>query len=119
MLLIRVEHKKGNGIFRAVDDNGVALIRELAMFNDIRDRHRNFPTPQEDGMSIERHVEYCGFKSIDQLKMWFNEIELRALIDIGFKVYQIHVSDCKESRNQILYKKSDILIKKDISNLFL
>lgn len=122
MLLIRIEHKNGNGVFRAVDCFGVAFIRELNEYTSIADRHRHFPTPQQEGLfNVERHVEYCGFKSIEQLKKWFTYTELEALIDIGFKIYQIHVSDdsCRVGSNQILYKKSAIIYKKDISDFLL
>lgn len=118
--IIRVEHpESGKGIFRhdLFDLNS----DNQRVYDEMCDRHNSFPTPYED-QHINRFIrtnEFCAFKSIEQIQQWIQPNEFQVIIELGFKIYLLDVSECTIGEYQILYKKEHILQQKDISNLFI
>lgn len=120
--IIRIEHPTtGNGLFRADDDYGNAIIWKAYFHSSLSAKHYNFPIPYDD-IGIKRDPEeneYCAFKSIEQLKQWIEFDWFNTIIELGFKILLLDVIDCVEGEYQILYKKENIIQSKDISNLFI
>lgn len=118
---IRIEHPRdGNGIFNAAKDD-IPILNELSNCNEFRMRHNKFLTPREDPL-INRWPngnEYCAFLSMDQLNHWINKTEMNELIDLGFRVLVIHISECVTGKYQILYTKSNVFHTSDITSLFI
>lgn len=117
--IVRIEHKNGNGIWRAVNENGDCIIDFTSFYEEICDKHEYFPTPYEEGLNIDMTVDFCAFKSIPQLEQWVEREWLQELFDNDFKVLLLEVKNWKEGEYQILFRKEDIISSKDISSLFL
>lgn len=118
---IRIEHPKdGNGIFHSF--NGIyPVLRTLSNYSQFTDRHSSFLSPREDKL-INRwpeRDEYCAFKSASQLKKWVSKKELKEFINLGFKVLELHISECMIGEYQILYKKSNVYKTNDITSQFI
>ena len=61
-----------------------------------------------------------GFKNKEQMKMWLDtddQIKKEKMIDRGLKLFEIKISADKivEGEEQVIFKKEDILYKKEIS----
>lgn len=95
---------------------------EQHIINKLKDRHNEeFPAPHADE-GIDRfitHDEFCAFKSIESLEQWVTKEELQILISVGIKVLMIDVDECDEGEYQIVYKKTNIINTKDVTDLFL
>lgn len=115
--IIRIEHNCGNGLWRAANINR-SYYRELSFYDELIKKHKNFPLPCEEGLSIQED-DYCAFKTIEQLQKWIEPEWFEEIIKLGFKIWMIDVSDYKESCHQILYRKINITSKKDITELFI
>lgn len=117
--IIRIEHECGNGLFTArTEDDSTAVIRKSSFVRKLQAKHMDFPVPQNDGLTI-RSCNYCAFKSIEQIQQWIEPEQFKEIIELGFKIWMIDVADYQEGEYQILFKKQDILSKKDISQLFI
>jgi len=81
-------------------------------------RHRDFPMAEIDceGFIIDEH--YCAYISVEQVQQWIMPEELNQLIDLGFRIYILDISQWIEGKYQIAYKKEHILQQKDITSLF-
>lgn len=116
MQIIRLEHpSNGYGIFynREVTDTQL----NPCIIDAYRGRHWSMDDASRiTGFMSGQH--YCAYKSIDELQRWLEPSELKELIKIGFVVYLIDVDDFIIHRDQVVYKKEDILEIKDISELF-
>lgn len=119
--IIRIEHPSdGKGIWRSKDKDGDKYIDSLSNYWDFDARHCKFPNPTYEGdvTGFIAGIHYCAFKSIEQLQEWVYKNEIKELLEMGFKVYMLDVSNWLEGNYQICYKKEDILQQKDISELF-
>lgn len=120
--IIRVEHEDGLGLFVSTTDDGTnrphCCLEIKSNYHQIRDRHEQFNSPQEDGLIIE-YNDYCGYKSIIHIQAWIFKEEFPLLVKNNYRVYLLEVSAFKEGRDNILFKKEDIITKQDITNLFL
>lgn len=117
--IIRIEHSDGWGIFRSIfigDQRSRPCIDTLCP--QAMDRHLIFNTPTDDGYPIYDKDYFCAYKTLDDMKKWLNSDEIRVLLENGFKVFLLEVSDCFLGKDNAIYKKQDILLKKDISDLF-
>ena len=116
---IRIEHDCGNGLFRAKNDD-YTIINNLSydIYTNLVIKHKQFPTPSKEGLDIEKD-EFCAFKSIEQIQQWIEPEWFNEIIKLGFKIYLLELSSCKEGNSQIVFKKQNIRSKKDITELFL
>ena len=115
--IIRIEHPSdGKGIWRS----NTTVYDTLSNIWEFVSRHRQFPNPTYEGdvTGFIEGIHYCAFKSIEQLQEWVYKDEIKELLELGFKVYMLDVSNWLEGNYQICYKKEDILQQKDISELF-
>ena len=132
MTIIRIEHDSdGKGLWRSRGNNisDVNIIDFHTNYQTIADRHikeNGFPNFYNDeklynNLSWEEIENYhFAFKSLEQLKTALTSEELKECIEVlGFKVWMLDVTDYVESDYQIVFKKSSISMKKDISALFL
>jgi len=117
--IIRVEHTDGAGMF-------VSYYHDLINYRTykvseicwpIAERHNSFNNPKEDGLIIEDD-DFCAYKSIEYIQEWIKPEEFQVLFDNDYSVYLIEVSDCQIGRDNVLFKKKDIISKTDISSLF-
>jgi len=127
-LIVRVEHKSdGFGIFQSMKHDNrrrrpVMRLRTIISGNDLLDRHNDkFPDTFTDSYILRYpdRDEFHAFKSIEQFQKWVKPNEIMDLINAGFNVLLLSVSDCVVGKHQILYKKENILNSKNISKLFL
>jgi hypothetical protein len=111
--IIRIEHICGNGLFRAENIDGTAILNQAKCEPQLIDKHqkKNFNTPFKDGLEIS-HNEFCAFKSIEQIQEWVNPEWFNEIINLGFKIWMIDVSMYKEGEHQIIFNKQNILLKK-------
>lgn len=127
--VIRIEHKDGNGLWRANDKKGKAIIRNHSNYASIEERHHNvflFPPFQSDyelnyKLSYDQVQAYhFAFLSVNQLEQAFSKKEITEFITkLGFKVYLLKVTKYYKSSFQVVFKKESILNKTEISSLFL
>jgi hypothetical protein len=108
MKIYRVEHKNGNGIIMATDNEGCPLYNSIS--SKFINRYGKFPLPDEDYLidRLPNKDEYCAFKTKKDLKKWIKKNELKELISLDFNIQKITI----EKRNLII-GKHQILFKKD------
>lgn len=124
MQCIRIEYKDGYGLFfKNLFKNHVRLeSRPFYAEKDLPELHRrhkeNFLHPMNDGLDVEKDGKeyFCAFKNIDDFRKWVYEDELKKILNLGFKIYQITATDFQEGKHQILYTKESITSKINISN---
>lgn len=117
--VIRIEHPyDGYGLWRSVNSDGDAVIDNISFLYDLSVKHNNFPVPHEDNLTMYSSY-YCAFKSIEQLQQWIENDWWKEIIDLGFIVLMIDVSQYQEGNHQIIFKKEHILQSKDITELFI
>lgn len=117
--IVRIEHISGDGIWRAENKNGVVYILDnLSNYLDFSARHKYFKTPFKENLDFVSGKHFCAFKSIDQLQEWVFPEEIRELLNLGFKVLLLDVSEWLEGEHQICFQKEHIIKSKDISELF-
>jgi hypothetical protein len=130
--IIRVEHKEsGFGMFRHLNVETGWCANEVVP--DLMDRHCNFLGMFEDFQYVydiskgyvsleERYAimknYHCAYKTLEQFNQWVASDEIRILIDNGFNVLMITVTDFIEGRDQIFYRKVDAVETKIINDLF-
>lgn len=122
MQAIRIEHSDGEGLWRANGGNIFQCIIDKAKCHDsLYFRHKNSPSPATDGeLSVKFRAgkHFCAFKSIEQLQQWVIPEEMKEIIQLGFRVYLLELSECIEGEYQIGYDKACIIKKEDITSLF-
>lgn len=112
--IVRVEHTDGIGMFTGDDRSHTVDY----ICPEIYTRHAKFKTPREEGLKREKD-EFCAYKSIDHIQQWIMKDEFHILFENNYKVYLIEVSNFREGKDNVLFKKQDIINKTDISQLFL
>jgi hypothetical protein len=117
--VIRIEHPyDGNGLWRSVNSDGDAVIDDISFFEELVDKHNKFPLPHEDNLIMTGN-RYCAFKSIEQIQQWIENNWWKEIIELGFKVLMIDISEYQEGNHQIIFKKEHIMQSKDITELFI
>jgi hypothetical protein len=63
------------------------------------------PSPQDDIINCPSFFDefICGFKSLNQLKSWFNSKELDNLKNLGFIIAEYTTSDSLKGNKQIIF----------------
>ena len=116
MKVFRIEDKNGEGCFTNKS------LRNNSIFKKAIDRHtKDFPTPrEEDGIDFQFRSghHYCAYKSEEQLHKWLLPAEIKEMLKAGFKIYCITLSNYLEGEEQVVFLKSDIKGKEDISKRF-
>ncbi len=131
MQVIRIEHEDGNGLWRSHDDSNYRITQH-SQYEAISLRHQNrevFPTFYNDKELLEQFCNRTGcsdpegyffsFNSLEVVNEALTPNEFKEVINrLGFKVYLLELSDCIQSEFQTIFKKEDVISKKDISFMF-
>ena len=118
MQVVRIEHSETKwGLWRSKDENGYCLIEQLKCHDAINKKHLTMPNALEDLGSRDDN-EFCAFKSIDELQQWVKPEWMQELIEVGFKILLLDVTECRIGEYQVLFNKEDIIQSKDITELF-
>ena len=131
MQVIRIEHEDGNGLWRSHDDSNCRITRH-SQYEAISLRHQNrevFPTFYKDKELLQKFCNCTGrsdpegyffsFNSLEVVNKALTPDEFKEVINsLGFRVYLLEVSDCVQSSFQTVFRKEDIVSKKDISFMF-
>ena len=130
MKCIRIEGPNGRGIFRQkkgiFDYYQEDVVDELPCLSEISltasKRHNDFNTPEEDGVDMERGNKYwkCAYKTVEQLQSWLSSEEIVLIIETGYDIYLLEVTEFQIGRkHQIVYTVDTIIEKTNINSLFL
>lgn len=110
MIIYRVEHprsKKG-----PYNSKSISWDWQTGNHNKSRNKH---PTPdldfkKKDSQEFFSKKNYIfGFKSLKQLKNWFNNRELKRLESKGCKIYKIKI----DGRSKVLLGKRQLAFKRE------
>lgn len=126
-VIIRIEQTDGLGLFqyKFYDAEGKLhrrKVRVAAMeLPDMSERHCQFNDPWNDCLDIERDNKewFCAYKSARQFKQWITSEEIRQIIEMGYRVFVLEVSEYQEGKDQIIYTKDSIVKSQDVTELFL
>ncbi len=121
--IIRIEAPDGYGIFSDMDSNKRerTIKNMFDLIQTVHNRHTRFPTPILDNkMDVNKdNKEYfCAYKNLRQLKQWIKPYELKIIIEEGYNVFRLIVTDYQVGEHQIIYTKESILKSKNINSLF-
>jgi hypothetical protein len=116
----RIEHSTfGTGPFRPVV-KGNLLIGNLQCFYNLCDRHdKIMPAPHKDFELKRLRTEYCALITEEQISILFPSQWLKELTTVGFRLYEIQLTNAKCSANQALYEKNKIIKQTDITDKYL
>lgn len=124
MLVIRVEHTDGNGMFR----NSIAPVHEVDnyLMQNMWNRHSTWargggmPTPSNDNINIGKDDLdwYCAFRGLEEFNQWVYPEEAKKLIELGYRIYSLEVTNFQIGDKQVVYTKESIIEKNDLSDLF-
>lgn len=123
MNVLRIEKANGQGMFMGSAVSAYEIISEAC------DRHftyrddcigEYFPRPEEEDLDLYKNDKtwFCAFKSIEQLNKLLREDELEKLIDHGFNIYILDVTEYQQSEHQVLFTRESITSKQEINSLF-
>ena len=117
--IVRIEHPSdGKGIWMSRDNKNINYVDTLSNYLQFAERHCKFPNPVMENLSFKEGVNFCAFKTVEQMTEWVKPSEIKELMSMGFKVLAIDVSEWLEGEYQICFEKRHILQTKDISSLF-
>lgn len=127
--IIRIEHKEsGLGMFQTRSNKGrwniftgqPYLIDQLPL-KRLNNRHEKlFPAPFKDSL-INRDAlndEFCAFKSIEQVQKWITPREIKILVNNGFRILELKVTNYTVGEYQVLFYKDSIVKSRDITHIF-
>lgn len=117
MLVVRVQNRNtGIGMFHTH-----GLLMTTKGLKNISPRHRDFNTPDEDGLDVRLYGKewFCSYKSIEQFQQWVMLDEVRILIKKGFDILLLDVEEYQIGEHQVIFTKQSITSTKVINELFL
>jgi len=120
MQVIRIESPNtGEGIF-----GNIRKLRTLNIYNRLARIHhkKDFPGPKQDKELMDIFIEgthYFAFNNLYQFNKGFPKKELNILIQNGFKVYMLELTEAIQSQYQTIFELNNIKSKIDITNLFI
>ncbi len=116
MLVVRIENRNdGCGIFKIRVGYNVC-----SKFPSLSNRHMDFPTPFEEGLDIfKNHKDwFCAFATIDILKYWVTQEEIKLFVNNGFDIILLEVTEFQQGNLQVIYTKESIISSKIINSIF-
>lgn len=124
--VLRLEHNDGSGIFTSYINGEHREYNpwSVACHEDVSSRHQQFKDPYKEEFSSDIYVfieglHFCAYKSIEQFQDWIHKDEFAQYYAHGIKAYILELSDCFIGIDQVLFKKSDVISKTDVSELFI
>lgn len=125
---IRIEYSDGYGLFfkKIWDKQGnIIANRDVYAEKDFHElwvKHNDFfPQPHEEFLHVTKDLKeyFCAFKSINDLLFWIKPNQLNEIINAGFKIYELDVTDYQIGGYQIIYTKESIVNQIDRTNVIL
>lgn len=118
--LIRVEWIDGGGPWRGIDEYAGDEARPwlFEMCPDMSTRHSSFNTPWEDNLNMISGLHYCAYRSLEMLERWITPEEMKILIANKFTVWLYEVSEWQEGRDNTIFRREDVVDKRDLTELF-
>lgn len=105
--ILRIEHPEdGVGIFMSrnkdVNMSTLGIFPDVissfeynsAYIGDINYRHTKMPRASREYSLFQIGKHYCAYPSVDIMKKWINCTEIKQLIEIGFVVLLLDVTEC-------------------------
>lgn len=126
VILFRIEHDTdGVGPFQTNDYYGtlqeeVYWKSETHKNLNIAHKAPKFNNPHYDeGIQtlFDDKIHYCAYKSLEDLLEYNDLVTLIGLIDYGFSIYRLEVSEAILGKSQAVFSKEHIISREDISNL--
>jgi hypothetical protein len=123
--VVRLQHKtSGVGIFRCglFNEEYINMTdEEKCMYDDFNLRHRNFPTPSTEGLSMYRNDRkwFCAYKTVEQLQQWLMPNEIRFLISKDFDVLLLTVNEYQVGEHQVVFTRESVQESTVINSLFI
>lgn len=116
---VRIQGADEIGLFRREYSDTMSI--ESLNLERIGKRHSIFNTPYGDGLYMKRGgMEwFCAYKSLDQMREWILEGELKELIEGGYRILLLELDYHQEGEHQIIFTKEGIVSSKDITDIFL
>lgn len=119
----RIEHPPcGEGIWNAnkPGEPDTRLYHSFSFRGDLVYIHQKFPCPQEEReLCFTFNPSYfCAYPNKKAFEDWFEKDWFPEIINAGFKIYELTLSEAYYSDNQVIFKKENITLKKDITNEF-
>jgi hypothetical protein len=119
--IYRIEHADGIGMFQPFTYEDRVNVRPHCLdclgLEDLLFRHWAFNTPQNDGLNFTRE-HYCAYQSQSQMEAWISPDEFQVLIEAGYKILALRVSDCQVGEYNVIYKKEDVVETADITDYY-
>jgi hypothetical protein len=86
MFIYRIENQNGEGCYI----NEAGITNKLQHHNGDMENH---PTPLYDKgiLRYVKELEFCGFKSLTQLKHWFTLKQIKRMRKNGYTIHKIEV----------------------------
>lgn len=116
---IRIEHSDGQGMFTSIHYlTGKCRKTVYEFLPSVSERHYAFPCLKKEMHYKNSKDNFCAYKTIEQLNEWILPDEITVLIDKGYKIYLLDLSEAIVTDYQVIFKKEHIIHKKDITQLF-
>lgn len=112
-IVYRIENSDGSGLF----NSEIGKIKPSKFWREFLNTHDE-PTAIEDFRWFNKH-QFCAYKSMEQIKRLYKQKYINRLLKIGFRFYMIDLKYFEESANQIIFYKTDIVEKIDITEYFI
>ena len=112
--VIRVENNKGEGFWTASNDD--SHLKSLTNIDAFCKRHDLLSTPSEDmALNSIYKDEYCAFYNEIDLKRFLYLSELKHFSNYNFRIYEMILSKARLGECQVLFRRENIISKKDIT----
>jgi len=122
--IVRIEHNDGIGMFNTSTGTPVnPLLPKLYERHFISDNSTKeiFPNPYGDeniDVNFTENEWYCAFKSLEQLNKFIYPEEIKILLEEGYSILLLSVTDYSVGKYQVIYTKESITKQELINSLF-
>jgi hypothetical protein len=115
MKLYRVEHSSTKkGMWNTFCPQGKPLVTYLS--NRVV---ATMPMPHNDSIyGAKGRRWYSSASTREMLDYWFKAEDIQELIDLGFRIYEFHVSEYRDLGNEIVFTKESVSKIVDITSEF-
>jgi hypothetical protein len=114
--IIRIEHPSdGIGIFKTTRFDRNEAARFYKKHNDCMN------TPQEDKLDLKKNDKnwFCAYKSIEQFKEWVDQEWVIPILESGFNILLLSVTEYQIGGHQVIFTKESIIKKEIVNSLFI
>jgi hypothetical protein len=121
--ILRVENSEGIGMFMSNTFDAYDVIPgscERHFQNPWMCTSIPFPRPCNDNLNIylDDKEWFCAFLSLEQFNTLIYPDEVKKLIEVGYTIKLLTVTEYQKGGHQVLYTKESILDSRDLNSLF-